>query len=166
MCPVADDIEVAAGVEAYMLNYFRVFKTLQKARDELKQKAEDEMLPESEQARAVAAYLDMSDKIAQLKSAHDRILARYAGGIQPPSADLVQKSLALSQALAEKIMQATTAVAVLDVATRVADAWTALLRSGPPDAAMAPALLDAGAVLRAERAVRATKMEFLDIGRG
>src|SRR4051812_23590075 len=108
MCPVADDIELKVGVEAYMLNYFKVFKTLQKARDELKAAAEDEMRPESEQARAVAAYLDMSEKIGQLKSAHDRILARYAGGAEPPSAEVVQKSRALSQALAEKIAQADT----------------------------------------------------------
>ena len=172
MCPVADQTDRKAAVEAYMLNYFKALRTLEQESDKMEDAADDAALPESERAAAVAAYLDMGRAIAHLEAAHDRILEAFTGGAAPPSDDLVAQSLQLSARLAADLAQRNDAVAIIQVATSFVNGWASLLGVAPAPAAAAgvraaavPPRHDVAANLQLERTIRATNMEFLGLGR-
>lgn len=82
----------------------------------------------------------------------------------PPSPARVARSPTSSRDLARGIAAANDAVAVLKVATPFVNAGTNLLNAAPAPAG-APPRTGLAADLQVERKVRATNMEFLDLGR-
>ena len=151
------------AVKEYMLNYFKALETLQRAREKCYAEARDEQLSDSEQATAVAAYLDIANKIAHLKDVHDLILQKYTGTVSPPDEELIHESRRLSENLARQLTQANTAVAILGIITQFVGGWSSILdgKVAAPVAVGMPAPADAAAALMVERAVRATNLEFL-----
>lgn len=161
-----NDVSISP-VKAYMLSYFRALATLKSTAADFYEKAQDQSLSESEQATYAAAYLDASNKIAHLKDVHNLIVQKYAGGVNPPGQDLIDKSRRLSAELASKIAANNTAVAILKIITSFVDGWTGLVNAqpggGPAGAGATPAapVLEDMAV---SRMVRATNLEFLGTG--
>lgn len=127
---------------ADVLNYLKARDELDETQTRLLDMSVDLRLDESERAAAAAAFLDLSQQIADMDSTHTALKAKIAaGGVNPPSQALVDKSLQLATDLGKVIAKAKKAEAILAAATQLVDAWTALA-TGLPAAAPAPAPAD------------------------
>lgn len=122
--------------ETYILSYFSALDAARRGKSAAEAQAGDKSLPESEQASAAAAALDLLDEIARLKSAHEAFMATFTN-INPPSPDVVARAVQLSTGLARDIAQNKQAVAILEIVTKFVDGWAKLSR-GSPAASQAP----------------------------
>jgi hypothetical protein len=122
--------------ETYILSYFSALDAVKRGRSTAEAQAADKSAPESEQATAAAAALDLTDEIGRLEAAHEAFMAKFTN-INPPSADVVARAVALSTALAQNIAQSKQAVAILGTVTQFVDAW-AKLSEGSPAASPSP----------------------------
>lgn len=122
--------------EIYILSYFSARDAVERGLSTAEAQARDKSLPESEQAFAAAAAIDLKDEIARLQAAHEAFMATYTN-INPPSADVVAHAVKLSAELAQNIAQSKQAVAILETVTKFVNTW-AKLSQGSPTAAPAP----------------------------
>lgn len=129
--------------ETYILSYFSALDAARRGRSAADAQAADKSAPESDQASAAAAALDLNDDIARLEAAHEAFMAKYTN-LNPPGADVVARAVALSASLAKNIAQSKQAVAILDIVTQFVDAW-ARLSKGPPAASASPPALSLSA---------------------
>lgn len=116
--------------ETYILNYFSALDSAKRGKSVAEAQAWDKSLPESEQAAAAAAALDLMDEIARLKSAHEAFMATFTN-INPPSPEIVARAVQLSTGLAQDIAQSKQAVAILEIVKTFVDGWAKLSQGSP-----------------------------------
>lgn len=122
------------AAETYILSFFSALDSAERGQRIARDQAHDLSLPESEQAAAASAFLDLTDEIARLKSAHEAFMVTFTS-LNPPSAATVAKAVDLAAGLAAEISASMQAVAILTIVTNVVNAWTQLSQV----AAVAPA---------------------------
>jgi hypothetical protein len=141
--------------ETYVINYFAALDAVKSARSKAQAQAADKSAPESDQAAAAAAALDLTDEIGRLEAAHEAFMAKFTN-VNPPSADVVARAVALSTALAQNIAQSKQAVAILGIVAQFVDDWAALSK-GSPAASPAPQAVGTAAKTPTNLSTRAKK---------
>ncbi len=121
------------AAETYILSFFSALDSAERGQGIARDQAHDLSLPESEQAAAASAFLDLTDEIARLKSAHEAFMVAFTS-LNPPSAAIVAKAVELAAGLAADIAASKQAVAILTIVTKVVDAWAQLSQGAAPAA--------------------------------
>ena len=114
-----------ARAVVYINSFFAALQVLEVAQRQLEDQALNRALPETEQAAAAAAFLDVTNELARLRAAHEAFMRAFSS-TSPPSAAIVEKARALSDALAQDIVKSNQVVAILGIITRFVTAWQQL----------------------------------------
>ncbi|MEJ8836808.1 hypothetical protein [Ramlibacter sp. AN1133] len=114
---------MATAPDDYVTNYLQARGALLDAEARLQDMSGDLSLDETEQSRAQFALLQMTEQIADLDAAHTVAKASYQPGVNPPSQELVDRSLDLATRLGRKIARARRAEAILEAVIQLTDAW-------------------------------------------
>jgi len=126
---------MAAG-DDYMLAYLNALHALEDEADDLRDEAQDESLEEADRAEAGAARLDLEDRIAHLKDAHEAFMRAFLGpGVPPPDKATIARAQSLSAAVAAQIRRRMTASALLAIVTTFVNDWAQLSGAAPAAAA-------------------------------
>lgn len=147
---------MASNAETYILSYFSALDAAERGQRTARDQAHDLRLPESEQAAAASAFLDLTDEIARLKSAHEAFMVTFTG-LNPPSAQTVARAVDLAGKLAADIAASKQAVAILTIVTNFVNAWAKLSQGAP--AAPAAAVASSGALSLDAKPKRPTKVK-------
>lgn len=113
--------------DSYYESFGLAESTLIAEREYFKSAGTNFQLKPSERAAAIATAASINSKLLLLQTQFDVFVAKYeVAAAQPPSQEMLRRSLELSAELAEETKKAIKGSAVLAIVTNFLQKWTAL----------------------------------------
>lgn len=138
---------------SYFRQYYAATQLMQQSLSDAQEQAKNMGLSSAEQLEAQIATIDIGRALSRLRASHEVFMARF-NALNPPSKEVVDRTIALAEDLAKNIAANKKASALLKSVTAFIDAWTAIIQ--PPAPASAPAPATAVAALPSSQASMTT----------
>ncbi|MGE5490310.1 MAG: hypothetical protein ACM31P_03395 [Actinomycetota bacterium] len=119
------------SVYDYMVSYGNALKALNAEKSYFDSIADNDLIPQSERAYAVAGSTGIASDIGLLKSAHESFMLKFQGGVNPPSQEVLQRSRDLTAALSASLHATAQVVVVLNLVSRFVNDWYSLSTAQP-----------------------------------